>query len=227
MRPLGLDKVKISVILFRKRGYANKSWLEIYANLQSPKTPKSISDKVPYRSVTKGCKPRLVGKNHNNSSRREDDEPDEGNGQTNEGIWSVVAGLKKLARKKIYHFFRSCCKEYQSLSTRTCGSCTMAHQHIFGLRCVPVVLPPRSPNLNPFDLFPLEIACVCDASGCRGGSHGMHHRRFSCHRQHSGFVLTRRTILRPSVSAVLRTKGPQLRTILVTNTCRHISDAEL
>ncbi|GFX45272.1 hypothetical protein TNCV_2095571 [Trichonephila clavipes] len=28
------------------------SWLEIYANLQSPKTPKSISDKVPYRSVT-------------------------------------------------------------------------------------------------------------------------------------------------------------------------------
>ncbi|GFV66077.1 hypothetical protein TNCV_2891471 [Trichonephila clavipes] len=29
------------------------SWLEIYANLQSPKLPKSISDKVPYRSVTK------------------------------------------------------------------------------------------------------------------------------------------------------------------------------
>ncbi|GFU99956.1 hypothetical protein TNCV_3866571 [Trichonephila clavipes] len=29
------------------------SWLEIYANLQSPKTPKSISDKVPYRSVYK------------------------------------------------------------------------------------------------------------------------------------------------------------------------------
>ncbi|GFW16239.1 uncharacterized protein TNCV_4264041 [Trichonephila clavipes] len=29
------------------------SWLEIYANLQSPKTPKSISDKVPYRFVTK------------------------------------------------------------------------------------------------------------------------------------------------------------------------------
>ncbi|GFX88469.1 transposable element Tcb2 transposase [Trichonephila clavipes] len=28
------------------------SWLEIYANLQFPKTPKSISDKTPYRSVT-------------------------------------------------------------------------------------------------------------------------------------------------------------------------------
>ncbi|GFT43275.1 hypothetical protein TNCV_2521211 [Trichonephila clavipes] len=28
------------------------SWLEIYANLQSPKTLKSISDKVPYRFVT-------------------------------------------------------------------------------------------------------------------------------------------------------------------------------
>ncbi|GFY15335.1 hypothetical protein TNCV_1571461 [Trichonephila clavipes] len=26
-----------------------KSWLEIYANLQYPKTPKSISDEVPYR----------------------------------------------------------------------------------------------------------------------------------------------------------------------------------
>ncbi|GFX89262.1 hypothetical protein TNCV_1339611 [Trichonephila clavipes] len=29
-----------------------KSWLEIYANLQSPKTPKNISDRVPYRFVT-------------------------------------------------------------------------------------------------------------------------------------------------------------------------------
>ncbi|PRD21011.1 UNVERIFIED_CONTAM: hypothetical protein NCL1_53034 [Trichonephila clavipes] len=28
------------------------SWLEIYSNLQFPKTPKSISDKVPYRFVT-------------------------------------------------------------------------------------------------------------------------------------------------------------------------------
>ncbi|GFW24919.1 hypothetical protein TNCV_3846531 [Trichonephila clavipes] len=28
------------------------TWLEIYANLQSPKTPKSISDKVLHRSVT-------------------------------------------------------------------------------------------------------------------------------------------------------------------------------
>ncbi|GFY24728.1 hypothetical protein TNCV_1017741 [Trichonephila clavipes] len=28
------------------------SWLEMYANLQSSKTPKSISDKVPYRFVT-------------------------------------------------------------------------------------------------------------------------------------------------------------------------------
>ncbi|GFV26771.1 hypothetical protein TNCV_5000551 [Trichonephila clavipes] len=33
-----------------------QSWLEIYANLQSPKTPKSISDKVPYRSVTNPSK---------------------------------------------------------------------------------------------------------------------------------------------------------------------------
>ncbi|GFX43504.1 hypothetical protein TNCV_4875241 [Trichonephila clavipes] len=32
----------------------HNSWLEIYANLQSPKTPKSISEKVPYRCVT-GC----------------------------------------------------------------------------------------------------------------------------------------------------------------------------
>ncbi|GFU84852.1 hypothetical protein TNCV_2127931 [Trichonephila clavipes] len=30
----------------------NESWLEIYANLPSPKTPKSSSDKVPYRFVT-------------------------------------------------------------------------------------------------------------------------------------------------------------------------------
>ncbi|GFW75889.1 hypothetical protein TNCV_4430671 [Trichonephila clavipes] len=30
-----------------------RSWLEIYANLQSPKTPKNISDKVPYRFVTR------------------------------------------------------------------------------------------------------------------------------------------------------------------------------
>ncbi|GFU17819.1 uncharacterized protein TNCV_3335401 [Trichonephila clavipes] len=32
--------------------YVRQSWLEIYVNLQSPKTPKSISDKVPYRFVT-------------------------------------------------------------------------------------------------------------------------------------------------------------------------------
>ncbi|GFT22851.1 uncharacterized protein TNCV_1856791 [Trichonephila clavipes] len=31
---------------------SSTSWLEIYANLPSPKTPKSISDKVPYRFVT-------------------------------------------------------------------------------------------------------------------------------------------------------------------------------
>ncbi|GFS95389.1 hypothetical protein TNCV_409661 [Trichonephila clavipes] len=30
----------------------NRSWLEVYANLQSPKTPKNISDKVQYRFVT-------------------------------------------------------------------------------------------------------------------------------------------------------------------------------
>ncbi|GFS62618.1 hypothetical protein TNCV_3736891 [Trichonephila clavipes] len=46
---------------------------------------------------TCGCKPCLVGKNHDNSKRREDNEPDEGSGQTNEGIWSVEVGLKKPA----------------------------------------------------------------------------------------------------------------------------------
>ncbi|GFW27412.1 core histone macro-H2A.1 [Trichonephila clavipes] len=28
-------------------------WLEVYANLQCPRTPKSISDNVPYRFVTR------------------------------------------------------------------------------------------------------------------------------------------------------------------------------
>ncbi|GFV68068.1 hypothetical protein TNCV_1873501 [Trichonephila clavipes] len=36
----------------RSRAFFCLSWLEIYANLQSPKTPKSISGKVPYRFVT-------------------------------------------------------------------------------------------------------------------------------------------------------------------------------
>ncbi|GFV00305.1 hypothetical protein TNCV_2117591 [Trichonephila clavipes] len=30
-----------------------------------------------------------------------------------------------------------------------------------------------------------EIACVGDAGGYSRGSHGMDHRRFSCHRQHA------------------------------------------
>ncbi|GFX04776.1 hypothetical protein TNCV_2247591 [Trichonephila clavipes] len=37
-----------------------ESWLKIYANLQFPKTPKSISHKLPYRSVTK-CVSRCSG----------------------------------------------------------------------------------------------------------------------------------------------------------------------
>ncbi|GFW15983.1 hypothetical protein TNCV_4432561 [Trichonephila clavipes] len=36
--------------------FSVKSCLKIYANLQSPKTPKSINDKVPCRFVTRGLK---------------------------------------------------------------------------------------------------------------------------------------------------------------------------
>ncbi|GFV85714.1 hypothetical protein TNCV_2003351 [Trichonephila clavipes] len=47
------------------REIKDPNWLEIYANLQSPKIPKSISDKVPYRSVTisSSTRPRFVGIN--------------------------------------------------------------------------------------------------------------------------------------------------------------------
>ncbi|GFX25317.1 hypothetical protein TNCV_1274771 [Trichonephila clavipes] len=70
-------------------------------------------------------KTRLVGENHDNSSRREDDMPDERNGQTNPGISSAVGGLRKFARMQIFNFSRCCCREYQPLRTRTCGSCKM------------------------------------------------------------------------------------------------------
>ncbi|GFX17775.1 hypothetical protein TNCV_475751 [Trichonephila clavipes] len=42
-------------------------------------------------------KPHLVGENRD-SSRQENDEPNEGLGQTNVGIDSAVVGLKKPAR---------------------------------------------------------------------------------------------------------------------------------
>ncbi|GFV52839.1 glutamate receptor [Trichonephila clavipes] len=58
--PMYVDDVEILVPVFEwKLSLFNmlaifdyQSWLEIYANLQSRKMPKSISDKVPYRFVT-------------------------------------------------------------------------------------------------------------------------------------------------------------------------------
>ncbi|GFW86836.1 hypothetical protein TNCV_2809911 [Trichonephila clavipes] len=46
--------------------HSSESWLEIYANLQSPKTPKSISDKVLYRFITqlKPIPPLTKGRIH-------------------------------------------------------------------------------------------------------------------------------------------------------------------
>ncbi|GFY12171.1 hypothetical protein TNCV_3097251 [Trichonephila clavipes] len=52
---------------------------------------------------TRNRKPRLLGENHDGSSRREDDEPDKGRSQTDMGIWRSVVGLKKLARMQIFH----------------------------------------------------------------------------------------------------------------------------
>ncbi|GFV88048.1 hypothetical protein TNCV_3241981 [Trichonephila clavipes] len=50
---------------------------------------------------TWSCKPRLVGKNRYNGSRREDDEPNEGSGQTNAGI-----RLECLIRAKYFVFLQ-------------------------------------------------------------------------------------------------------------------------
>lgn len=60
---------------------------------------------------------------------------------------------------------RICCRQYRPLCFRTCGSCTIVHQHIFRLWCVKhldamypvklfgygghVVWPPISTDLNP------------------------------------------------------------------------------
>ncbi|GFW09667.1 uncharacterized protein TNCV_1393681 [Trichonephila clavipes] len=49
-----LSKSKFNLEAFLKSIPRMHCWLEIYANLQSPKTPQSIIDKVPYRSVTVG-----------------------------------------------------------------------------------------------------------------------------------------------------------------------------
>ncbi|GFT09637.1 hypothetical protein TNCV_4948051 [Trichonephila clavipes] len=49
-----------------------------------------------------GCKPH---ENHDNSSCREDDEPDEGRWPNECGDLSTEKGLKKAARMKISHFF--------------------------------------------------------------------------------------------------------------------------
>ncbi|GFT49389.1 hypothetical protein TNCV_4583561 [Trichonephila clavipes] len=45
---------------------------------------------------TWGRKPRLVGENRDNCSHWEDDEPNEGCGQTNADIQSAVEGMKEL-----------------------------------------------------------------------------------------------------------------------------------
>ncbi|GFW25476.1 hypothetical protein TNCV_3722041 [Trichonephila clavipes] len=39
------------MVTFEREREMVQSWFEIYANLQSPKTPKSSSSKVPYRFV--------------------------------------------------------------------------------------------------------------------------------------------------------------------------------
>ncbi|GFX43445.1 hypothetical protein TNCV_4874651 [Trichonephila clavipes] len=79
---------------------------------------------------TWGRKSRLVCENRDNCSRQEDNEPDEGDGQKIEGIWSPMVRLKKRARIQIPQFC-SCCSESRPLRTSTCGPQTIVHQHIF------------------------------------------------------------------------------------------------
>ncbi|GFX27217.1 hypothetical protein TNCV_1563971 [Trichonephila clavipes] len=114
-----------------------------------------------------GLKLHLIGGNRNNSSRRENDEPDEGNGKTNTGISSSEVGLKKPVHMQISHFSRNFCREYRLLRTRKCGSYTMVHKYSIAVhnhlhvtypgrwigRCGPIAWPPSSPNLNPLDFF--------------------------------------------------------------------------
>ncbi|GFW54326.1 hypothetical protein TNCV_3702871 [Trichonephila clavipes] len=45
---------------------------------------------------TRGHHPRSVGENRDDSSLWEDNEPNEGSGQTNVGIRNALVGLKKL-----------------------------------------------------------------------------------------------------------------------------------
>ncbi|GFX63283.1 uncharacterized protein TNCV_3896081 [Trichonephila clavipes] len=96
-------------------------------------------------------KQRLVGENKNNSSRRVDDEPDEGGSETNAGIWSAVVRLKKFARLQISHSSIKYKSDEQALRTRTCGSFTMVHQPISRLRCVITSKGCRSPMVKVSD----------------------------------------------------------------------------
>ncbi|GFX90954.1 hypothetical protein TNCV_3167851 [Trichonephila clavipes] len=61
-------------------------------------------------------KPRLVGVNFDNSSSRNDDDPNE------PGIWNAVEGLKKPVHMQIPHFSGSCTRKYRPLYPRMCGS---------------------------------------------------------------------------------------------------------
>ncbi|GFT85893.1 hypothetical protein TNCV_3255451 [Trichonephila clavipes] len=92
-------------------------------------------------------KPRLVGENCDSSRRREDDVPDEGSGQANGGIFSVVVGLKKLACMQISHFLRSHCVPAHFPIP------VLNHLHAtYPGRCIgrgeSIVFPPLSPDLN-------------------------------------------------------------------------------
>ncbi|GFS68134.1 hypothetical protein TNCV_438931 [Trichonephila clavipes] len=74
----------------------------------------------------------LVGENIDNSSHREDDTPDEEDGQTNAGILSAILGLIKLPTSPEI----ATGSTDRPIHTRTWGSYTMVHQHIFRLRCI-------------------------------------------------------------------------------------------
>ncbi|GFY02738.1 hypothetical protein TNCV_3506181 [Trichonephila clavipes] len=122
---------------------------------------------------------RLVGKNIDNSSRWEDDEPDEGCGQANVGIWSAVLRLKKPGR--ICKFFTS-----HGVATGSSGHCAaecVVHKRWFnrtffdsgaqlppcyisrevnwtGWTCYFASTFPRRQSLEFLLLRLLEIACV-------------------------------------------------------------------
>ncbi|GFX18137.1 hypothetical protein TNCV_1578161 [Trichonephila clavipes] len=57
----------------------------------------SVANRLPcIGSLILGMRSKSQGKNRDNRSRRENDEPDEGNDQTNSGICSCMLGLKNL-----------------------------------------------------------------------------------------------------------------------------------